>query len=799
MTTRIIRTLLLLAILPYTAYCQEQEIIEAFDKYRSANPTEKVYLHTDKEVYAPGETLWFAAYLVDGTNHLPSQLSSVVHVELLDKKDSILVAMSLKMMDGAGAGDIILGDSIPTGEYFLRGFTHYQRNFDPAFIFSKSLFLVDSEVDDNSGSESIAAGGHDFQYFPEGGDLIAGIVNQVAIKATNDKGVGLDVEGTVLDEAENTVVTFKSIHQGMGRLLFTPQAGKSYSFKYTIDGKEYRIPIKTPLEKGCKLSVRPTKTAFNITGNVTSDMNINDCMIVGHVRGQVYMIAKPEGREYIYAKVPYNRMPNGIIHLTMLYKGVPMQERLIYNENPILLPTLSFTTSPNLLRRQKIQLEVNALNQDGTPAEGKISAAILSTEINTNQISIDSYLNVFSDLKGVVQNPSHYFNKENPMRLTHLDILMLTQGWRRFVWADLLQGQFPEINYFAEKGFSIEGQIVDYYKRQKPKSGTVVLSFLENLLFNEEATADEDGNFYFDALDIKDSVTVMVQAMRKGKKDKSKRETGSFVRLKTPDSLANEMTMITQLGGETDTKFAEILAEVEEYTYKTDDVIELEEFTVSANKIQKVNDSPFRRPSMLHGEAQSRMVMDSVAGLETYQHVFDMITGRLTGVQVRGTGEDRQAFVRGTQATLMVDGVQTTNDYVSLMDPRSIEFVEVIGAIQAAVYGAGGPIVAFYTRQGYVAEEEADPRGIQVFRHPGYYQAREFYTPNYDELTTEEALAKDLRTTQYWTSIRDIKNGKTTIEYTASDDVGSFVLYVEGLTKEGEPFTGQYRFEINDF
>lgn len=806
MTTRLYRTLLLfVGILVFKAHGQENKILEAFEKYRNASPTEKVYLHTDKEVYAPGETLWFAAYLVDGTSHLPSKLSEVVHVELLNSKDSSLIKLVLKIKEGAGAGDILLGDTIPTGEYFIRGYTHYQKNFDPAFIFSKSIFLVDSDIEATEESSSIAAEDHDFQYFPEGGDLIAGAVNQVAIKATNNKGIGVDVSGSLMDAEGNSIVSFKSAHLGMGRLLFTPTAGKSYTINYTIDGKNYQKSVKAPLRKGAKLSVRPTKTAFIITGNVTPGMNIDDCQLVGHVRGQVYLLAKPEGREYIYAKVPHNRMPNGIIHLTLFHKGVPMQERLIYNENSDLLPTLQFSGS-NLQRRQKTTLEISALNKDGSPVQGKISASVLSENIRANQITIDSYLNALSDLKGVIENPEYYFNKSNPDRLAHMDMLMLTQGWRRFTWTDMLDGQLPEIKYFAEKGFSIEGQLLDYYKRKKPKTGNVVLSFMENLLFNEEATTDENGNFYFDGLDIQDTVTVVVQAMRPAKKDKVKRETGAFVRLKKPDSLENQVTMITSLDQQGDEQFAEILADVEEFVYKTDDVIQLEEFTITANK-SKVEDpnDPFDRPGLLHSQPDNRMVMDSVVGYENYTNVFDIISGQFPGVRVTGSGLERNALVRGdnaqtASASFLYDGAQVDAAFVNTLDPRQVEFIDVIRGNSAAVlYGTRGGVIAIYSKRGFVPEIEEDPRGMIAFRHPGYYQAREFYTPNYDEMTTEEALAKDLRTTQYWSSVRDLNNGKSIIEYTASDDMGSFILYVEGITAEGEPFTGQYQFEIEDF
>jgi len=163
MTAQILKVVLILVgFFPLAAYGQEQAILEAFEQSRSGSPTAKVYLHTDTEVYAPGETLWFAAYLVEGTNHLPSKLSEVVHVELLDAQDAVLSRLSLKMTEGTGAGDILLGDTILTGEYFIRGYTHYQKNFDPAFIFSKSIFLVDAnfaqEKSDTTEMEEV----HDF-------------------------------------------------------------------------------------------------------------------------------------------------------------------------------------------------------------------------------------------------------------------------------------------------------------------------------------------------------------------------------------------------------------------------------------------------------------------------------------------------------------------------------------------------------------------------------------------------------------------------------------------------------------
>ena len=799
MTTATFRILAIgLLLVAFNVRAQEKAILDAFTKYHSSTPVEKVYLHTDKEVYAPGETLWFGAYLVEGTLHETSKISEVTYVELLDSANQRLVQLSLKMVNGVANGDISLGDSLPTGTYTIRGFTHYQRNFDPAFVFSKSIFLVDSRVEATETDEASSTGNFDFQYFPEGGYLVAGLSSAVAFKATDDKGTGVKVEGELVSGDGKIITPFKSQHLGMGRFLFTPEKGQSYQLRYRINGKESSVPIEEIKDKGSRLSVRQSSTSFTITGGVSPGLDINDCLVLGHVRGQVYLIARPEGREFIYAKVPHNRMPNGIIHLTMFYKGMPMQERLIFNENAGLLPKVVFQ-GENLIRRQQAKFQVTVSDEQGAPVSGKVSMAILGEDIPANQLTIYSYLNLFSDLKGVVENPGGYFNPANTDRGTQLDLLMMTQGWRRFDWLEVLENSLPEISYFAEKGFSIEGQLVDFYKREKPRPGYVMLSFLEDLTFRQEVETDEQGNFFYDRIDLPDTVNVILEAFKKGKKDKVKREEGTFIKIHEPETLPHEMTLLTRIDADSDEKFAEILSEVEEQTYTTDNVIELDEFVVSANTISGSDDRPFRRPSMLHGEPQSRMVMDSVPGLETYTNVFDMITGRLTGVQIRGIGPERRAFIRGTEATFLVDGVPSTPEYVDLIDPRSVEFVEVIGAIQASVYGVNGGVVAIYSRQNYVSQEERDPRGIKAYLHPGYYRAREFYTPNYDEMTTEESLARDLRTTQYWSGTRVLEDGKVALEYTNSDDLGNFVIYLEGITDYGEPFTGLYRFEVKDF
>ena len=61
-----------------------QEVQNSFNLYKQSALQEKIFVHTDKTIYLPGEILWFKVYCVDGNDHKPLNLSKVVYVDVLD-------------------------------------------------------------------------------------------------------------------------------------------------------------------------------------------------------------------------------------------------------------------------------------------------------------------------------------------------------------------------------------------------------------------------------------------------------------------------------------------------------------------------------------------------------------------------------------------------------------------------------------------------------------------------------------------------------------------------------------------
>ena len=117
-------------------------IEQCFNNYFNFNPQEKIYLHTDKPTYSAGENIWFRAYCVDASYHIPTQLSKFIYLELINRQDSILKRIQIKQTDSCFYGNLTIPSTTPPGEYCLRVFTNWMQNNEEDFFFKKNIQIV---------------------------------------------------------------------------------------------------------------------------------------------------------------------------------------------------------------------------------------------------------------------------------------------------------------------------------------------------------------------------------------------------------------------------------------------------------------------------------------------------------------------------------------------------------------------------------------------------------------------------------------------------------------------------------
>ncbi|MCY7349204.1 MAG: hypothetical protein LH606_00835 [Cytophagaceae bacterium] len=132
----------------------------------------KVYLHFDRPYYSAGETIWYKAYLFNATTHEADSVSRVLYVELIDgEARKVLKTKQLRAENGYATGDFVLPDSLPAGQYQVRAYTNWTRNFPDDFYFTHDFRVFGPET---PSSPPPVSGPIDLQFFPEGGNLLAG-------------------------------------------------------------------------------------------------------------------------------------------------------------------------------------------------------------------------------------------------------------------------------------------------------------------------------------------------------------------------------------------------------------------------------------------------------------------------------------------------------------------------------------------------------------------------------------------------------------------------------------------------
>ncbi len=98
---------------------------------------EKIYLQLDRPFYQQGDIIRFHLIALDADTHLPSQISDVVYVSLIDPKGSEIKKLTLPIMDGTSNGDFDLPDR--GGLYTLKAYTRWSSNFDDVYLVERKI------------------------------------------------------------------------------------------------------------------------------------------------------------------------------------------------------------------------------------------------------------------------------------------------------------------------------------------------------------------------------------------------------------------------------------------------------------------------------------------------------------------------------------------------------------------------------------------------------------------------------------------------------------------------------------
>ncbi|MDZ7897140.1 MAG: TonB-dependent receptor plug domain-containing protein [Arcicella sp.] len=807
-----------------------EKILSQLEKYRQNTPQEKLYLHFDKPYYMAGETMWFQGYLFDGIGHTIDSISRVVYVDLVNETTGKIITNRTLKCEGSTHGDIALPDTLEEGVYHIRAYTNYMKNFAEETFFHQDFKVWQgknkSRLNDNKVSKLTQAA--DVQFFPEGGNSVVGLDCRIGYKAINILGKGVDIQGFVLDSDKDTVVAFQSEHLGMGVFNYTPEAQKTYkAYIKQNDGKYLEFGLPNAYEKGFLMAVdnlsNKEKIKVFISNNSPKPTDkAAELVIVAHQRGSLIFMAKgTDAQKGFSVSIPKNKiLDDGIVQITLIdAQGEPRCERLVFGNQSKQLNLKISSDKTTYKTREKVTVNLEATDSEGKPVEGNFSVAVTDGNqvlAEQNQENLMTYLllssdannlnsgEFYSNLKGNVEQPAYYFDKNNENANRHLDILMMTQGWRRFIWRDLMANKFPKMDNFLETGLSITGKAIR--PNGKIADNVTLTMMLKNGSLNPQfqmGTTDSLGNYGFYGLDFNDSTQVFIQGMKKGG---SKNLDVTIDGQKTSPKV--KIIKLPYNPMEFDAK------ELADFLKKANEAIELEkklklsrdtqllgEVVVKAKKLEE----PDARK--IYGRASNTLKVDQIlcAGATS---VFQMIQGRVAGVQVSPNGNGGYSIVirgissiqGGNEPLYLLDGMPVDADALASINPCDVDNIDILKGADAAIFGsrAATGVVAILTKRGgsnydYSQDKAA---GVSVQRRVGYYVAREFFAPKYD-VAIPDHVRPDFRSTLHWQpNVRTDANGKASLTYWNTDANTKISIIAQGVSKSGRVGAGKSEYLV---
>lgn len=808
-----------------------QSIRERLADHQSAYPIEKIYISHNQPYYASGDSLYSKIFLVNGRNHQYFDGTPIVYVDWIAESGDILDSFIVKINEGTADLTVPILRDYGEGRFFLRAYTQYQKNFADYFIFQKEIKVI-GETPLQPKEETADKSNFSIQFFPEGGRLVAGLTVRIAFKAVDGQGKPIDVEGIIINKNKKVVTSFKSVNEGIGIFNLMPVIGEKYSAKVNWNGVSKEFDLPNILKQGYALKAsnrRKESLTLQLTANTKS--GLKGCTLVGHLRGQPFLNQFFEALDKQQLLLDKREIPAGVLHFTLFdNKERPVCERLVFNNNPtasvsvnIDLPQTTYGTKD--LVEGSIEAIIDEKRIGGDITISVYNKDVFSTGIA--DINIKSYLLLQSDLKGKINNINQYFETDDAKSRTLLDYVMLTQGWRRFNWQDVLETKPMPIIYPTEENISFAGKVMKDNKQAMPVKADVFLNILDGQNFTStNLTTEPDGLFYFKGFDLPDSTKILIQGnihnpkksgkLRQGEAKRTGNKNVQFELLNLHELAFNDSISLKNIryNRKAQTAFATEVNRIRKVDtiYHPEWSINLDAVTIKAQKITKrrkraiATEKLFKEKGLFYSDFSQKIYMeDMTAGGAQYLNIYSLIRDKVGGAQIKTVEEDdfivKKVLLRAqsslnipTYAIFELDGSIVSDVTAESIPPDRIAMIDVKRGLSAtSIYGEAGKggVITIITKEPGDYSRKVKTPGILTIHHPGYHQARTFYAPDYATDGVDKNKP-DYRTTLFWDSTAKVETKKTTpFSFYTGDKLSEFLIFVEGITSDGQPIVGQ--------
>ncbi len=780
--------LLLLAIMTGLLFpSMAQRIEENIETFASQYSPERIYLHYDKSAYSAGETIWFKAYMMNEV--APADDSKTLYVDWIDEKGAVLQHSVSPVVDAVTNGQFDIPLDYKGKILYVKAYTKWMLNFDSSFLYYKAIPMLTKDL---GASLSKLKPIPSISFFPEGGEMIAGVVNKIAFKAHDQWGRPLKVKGTVISSQGKTEGKLEAIHDGMGYIFLTPKAGVKYTAKWKDEkGAEHITDLPTLKPDGATLQV--TLSGTNRIFNVNCSPGFVSQMDTVHLVGTIFQhlafkISRPTNAP-IKGTIPTSALPSGILTITLFDKNWnPLAERITYINNN------EYAFQPEL-EVQRWGLNKRARNEliIKVPDSLRSNLSISVTDVAIGSDSSNNIISHFllsSELRGEVYNPAYYFSSQSDSVSQHLDLVMLTHGWRRFNWDNIVKGKFDPPKFARDTSYiTLSGKVIGVLPGQIGRDASVILMVKQKDQEGQMIMApiQSNGSFNDPSTILFDTAQVYYSFQ---KANELKDATIQFMTDRLPAPPFKPSSIIKPQG-----LFPDTTGSYRQFSLvdEANSIAEMARVKTLENVIIK---SKTKSQKELIDE---KYASGMFAGGDGYQfdltndpfatsaiNIFTYLQGKVPGLQINANGPNPTMQWRGGSPQLYLDEIPADPSFVSSINPNDVAYIKVFRPPFMGGFNGANGAIAIYTRKG--GDMKSEPgKGLANNKVFGYTAIREFYAPNYASFTQRNE-DRDLRTTLYWNPavITAPKNNEVTVTFYNNDVSEAFRVIIEGMTSDGK-------------
>jgi len=771
-----------------------QAIDSMINVYAEQSPKEKIHVHFDKTIYNKEETIWYKIYILDDQGL--TQLSKNVYMEWFDQAGKLIRQHVAPLFQSTAKGSFDLPADYTGSVIRMKVYTRWSLNDDPAFGFERDIVINNNEtIVKPSKTENNTL----VNVFPEGGELITGLNSLVAFKATDKFGKPVNIKGLLVNQLGKTLDTIKVRHDGMGSFRLMPKAGESYSLKW-IDpaGNTGIIAIPVNPKEGITLSVTTNNEFANVKVERTANIpeNFKRLNLLVHMNQVVLfkVSLNTADKPLLAANIPIEGLNTGILQFSLFSSDwLPMAERIVFVNNrehefgAKIIPQLV-----TLTKKGKNVFDIFVADTTVTNMSVAVTDASLESSQANHTIYSDFLLS--SELKGKIHNPGYYLSSDSDSVTANLDLVMLTNGWRKFNWEKLKASIAPEIKYPVETDIiRVSGKV---YGLKTVSANDLMLNLIiqnkdssKNFIFQpvtKEGLFQSENMFLFDTARIfynfnqNQKLNELTQVQFDNGLLKA---SAKMLELKDENmlNLWNDSVSLAKMNA---------FLQMQEDWKKRSSYKTLQEVIIKAKakSNEQAIDERYASGLFAGGDAQVFDFLNDPAALGGID-IISYLQGRVAGLMINRSGASTTMSWRGATPDLYLDQMQVGADFIQSINVQDIAMVKVFRPpFFGSMGGGSGGAIAIYTKKGgdFKGDNSKSSKSMQSTLLVGYTRFKEFFNPQYEN--PAENNDTDIRTTLYWNPyvITNKKSPRFKVQFFNNDISKRLQIVLEGVNADGK-------------